>query len=121
MTDGERQCLSEGVYWCADEIFEIIRRNPYMACNPLLKSLAKKFERAALENELPLLVKRKWAFLNDPKPVFSQECVVDNHGTITPSFPIPVGADLFHWTAGYLKYFHMYAGKKVKVTVEILD
>lgn len=48
---------------------------------------------------------------------FESIVVVDNWGVIEPSFRI----DSTHITSGKLKYLQMFKGKKIKVTIEVLD
>jgi hypothetical protein len=51
------------------------------------------------------------------------ETVVDDSGCIRPVFNLG-GSKMFSlalYTSGYLKYFHKFAGKKVKITIEILE
>lgn len=48
--------------------------------------------------------------------VFTTEAIVDASGVLSPCFKI--GST---YTSGYLKYLGTLSGKKVKITIEVLD
>lgn len=57
---------------------------------------------------------------NTDKIIFTTTCQVDDYGTISPSFKINP-QDPYSYTSGNLKYFSIFKGKQVRVTIEILD
>lgn len=54
--------------------------------------------------------------------VYTVLTTVDEYGVIYPTFKIPDKSGTYsRYTGGQLKYFFPMAGKRVKVTVEILE
>lgn len=52
------------------------------------------------------------------------ECMVEDGGVIRPTFtPSALGGDEHcgDYTSGYLKYFHGLEGKRVRITIEVLE
>jgi len=49
---------------------------------------------------------------------FQAETRVDENGCIRPTFNL--GGE-YGLTSGFLKYFHKFIGKKVRITIEILE
>ncbi len=57
---------------------------------------------------------------NTSKTVFITTCLVTDYGCIEPVFDL-TPQEFVGYTGGYLKYFSTFKGKRVKVTIEILD
>lgn len=54
---------------------------------------------------------------NPKKEVLESQALVSPDGTIYPTFQLESGV----FTSGMLKYFHELIGKKVKITIEVVD
>lgn len=54
-----------------------------------------------------------------PEKKWEAECVVEG-GVARPTFKLPVDGG-YDYTSGFLKYLFPLNGKKVKITIELID